>query len=396
MLVYMAEKGSDGESQVATVTPSELDEQITAGKEIVILDTRSEDEFDTWHIQGDTVEIINYPYFRLLDGIPEDLLTELPTSRTITVVCAKGGASEMVAGKLEDEGHTVNHLERGMNGWAEIYESVELPVASSAIITQYQRPSSGCLAYLVVSGDEAAVIDPLRAFSDVYMRDAEAADAEIIHAVDTHIHADHISGTRTVADETGATVTLPQAAADRGFEHAGPYQTLTDGDSLAVGDVTIDAVAMPGHTSGMTAYAVSDVLFTGDGLFVESVARPDLEDRDAAREAAKILHDSLTTLVSTRSGETVIAPGHFSGAADPTDDGTYIATLEELQDTMSALSMATDRFVEYVLADMPPQPTNYQEIIATNLGHQSPTDQEAFELELGPNNCAAGADTQGA
>lgn len=395
-MVYMAEEVSGSDSQVATVTPSELDEQITAGDEIVILDTRSEDEFDTWHIQGDTVEIINYPYFRLLDGIPEDLLAELPTSRTVTVVCAKGGASEMVAGQLEDEGYAVNHLERGMNGWAEIYESAELPTESSATVTQYQRPSSGCLAYLVVSGDEAVVIDPLRAFSDVYVQDAEAAGAEIVHAIDTHIHADHISGTRTVADETGATVTLPQVAADRGFEYDGPYQTLTDGDSVAVGDVAIGAVSMPGHTSGMTAYTLGDTLFTGDGLFVESVARPDLEDQDAAREAAETLHNSLTAVVASQPGETVIAPGHFSGAADPTDDGTYMTTLEELQDTMNALSMATDRFVEYVLADMPPQPTNYQEIIATNLGHQSPTDREAFELELGPNNCAAGADTQGA
>jgi glyoxylase-like metal-dependent hydrolase (beta-lactamase superfamily II) len=139
----------------------------------------------------------------------------------------------------------------------------------------------------------------------------------------------------------------------------------------------------------MTAYAVGDVLFTGDGLFTESVARPDLEDPEAALGAAETLYDSLHDRVLPRSPDTVIAPAHFSDAATPAADGTYTARLGDLEAAMGALSMDRESFVEHVVGDMPPRPANYEDIIATNLGQLSPEDERAFELELGPNNCAA-------
>jgi glyoxylase-like metal-dependent hydrolase (beta-lactamase superfamily II) len=164
---------------------------------------------------------------------------------------------------------------------------------------------------------------------------------------------------------------------------------VRDGDRLTVGDVEIAVIETPGHTSGMTTYQVGDVLFTGDGLFTESVARPDLEDPEAARAAARTLYDSLQERVLSRPDDTVVAPAHFSDAATPSDDGTYTAPLGDLVARMDALRMDRQSFVEFIVADMPPQPANYEDIIATNLGQQAPDDQEAFELELGPNNCAA-------
>ncbi len=73
----------------------------------------------------------------------------------------------------------------------------------------------------------------------------------------------------------------------------------------------------------------------------------------------------------------------------PADDGTYVAPVGDLTERMAALSMDEDAFVETVLADMPPRPANYEDIIATNLGQRTADDEEAFTLELGPNNCAA-------
>ena len=380
---------SDADEPVESITPEELKEGIDSGGDVFILDARSEGDFEAWHIDGKNVELVNYPYFQLLDGIPEDLLTGLPEEQQITVLCAKGGSSEMVAEQLEDEGYDVNHLERGMKGWARIYEYTELDVNIDATVAQYQRPSSGCLAYLVVSGAEAAIIDPLRAFTDQYKQDAHAFGTELTYALDTHIHADHISGIRDLAEETNATAVLPESAADRGVAYDSPYDTVADGDTLTVGDVEIDVIHTPGHTAGMTAYKVGNVLFTGDGLFTESVARPDLEDPEAAKNAARTLYESLTERILTQPDDTVIAPAHFSDAATPNDDGTYTAELGELEESMDALSMDTDEFVEFIISDMPPRPANHEDIIATNLGQESPDDEEAFELELGPNNCAA-------
>ena len=287
-----------------------------------------------------------------------------------------------------EAGRDAVNLAEGMNGWARIYEAVELD-ADAATVVQYQRPSSGCLGYLVVSDGEAAVVDPLRAFADRYVEDAAAYDADLVYALDTHVHADHVSGVRTLAREHGVTAVIPEPAVARGVDYDLDYETVADGDSLSVGDATIDVLHTPGHTTGMTAYRVGSVLFTGDGLFTESVARPDLEEGDeGAPGAARTLYDTLQDLLELPD-ETRVAPAHFSDAATAADDGSYTATLGELEASMDALSMDREDFVEFVLGDMPPRPANYEDIIATNLGWREADDDEAFTLELGPNNCAA-------
>jgi len=379
----------ESDETVASTTPAELKQRIDTGENVFILDARNESDFEEWHIDGENVDIVNYPYFELLDGVPEDLHELLPNDRRITALCAKGGSSELVADNLEDAGYDVDHLERGMKGWARIYEYKELDVDGDATVAQYRRPSSGCLAYIVASDGEAAIIDPLSAFTNEYVQDARVLGADIVYALDTHVHADHISGIRDLATEADATAVIPAAAAERGVDYDQSYETVADGDALSVGNTEIEVIATPGHTTGMTAYRVDDVLFTGDGLFTESVARPDLEDPEAAKDAARTLYESLQEQVLPLPGETVVAPAHFSDVATPNDDGTYTAELGDLIERMDALTMDEDEFVEFIVSDMPPQPANYEDIIATNLGQQSPDDEEAFELELGPNNCAA-------
>ncbi len=373
---------------VESISPTELKERIDHHDEVTILDTRAESDFAEWQIQYPNVTLMNYPYFQLLDGLPSDLLESLPKDQQITVLCAKGGASELVAKQLQDEGYDIDHLERGMNGWARIYESAELTVDLDATIIQYQRPSSGCLSYLIVSSNEAAIIDPLRAFTDRYVQDARAMGAEVTYVLDTHIHADHISGVRTLTEQANATMCLPAPAVDRGVAYDRDYMIIDDGDTLTIGDVELDVIHAPGHTSGMTAYAVGDVLFTGDGLFTDSVARPDLEDPEAAKNAARTLYESLTERVLPRPDGTVIAPAHYGHNATTNDDGTYTVTLGELMSSMDPLSLDKASFVEFVVSDLPPRPANYEDIILANLGQKSLIPEEAFELELGPNNCA--------
>jgi len=376
---------------VDSIAPAELKQQVDAGEDVTILDARMQSDFEEWRIDGDAVEIVNIPYYEFLDEVDDDLLARVPEGEPLVVLCAKGGASEYVAGVLKEAGRDVVHLDEGMNGWARLYDLVEVEgYDGPGAVYQYQRPSSGCLAYLVVDGDEAAVIDPLRAFTDRYLADAEEMGVTLKYAIDTHIHADHISGVRELDDE-GVRGVIPAAAVDRGVTYADVLETVDDGDVLSVGDVDIEVVATPGHTTGMTSYLVGDsLLATGDGLFIESVARPDLEEGDeGAPDAARMLYESLQERVLTLPDETLVAGAHFSDAATPAPDGTYTAPLGDLVAKMDALTMDEDEFVELVLSDMPPRPGNYEDIIATNLGQQSADDDEAFELELGPNNCAA-------
>ncbi|GAB7020834.1 rhodanese-like domain-containing protein [Halostagnicola bangensis] len=378
--------------EIESVTPAELKGRIDGGENVTLLDARMESDYEEWRIDGENVDSINVPYFEFLDeDLDEDVLAQIPDDREVTVLCAKGGASEFVAGSLKERGYNVNHLEDGMNGWARIYERVEVErYDGTGALYQYQRPSSGCLGYFVVDGNEAAVIDPLRAFTDRYFEDAAELGVDLKYAIDTHIHADHISGVRTLVEE-GVKGVIPEASVDRGVTYANEMVLAEDGDEFQIGDATIETIYTPGHTSGMTSYLIDDeLLATGDGLFVESVARPDLEEGDdGALEAASQLYESLQERVLTLPDQTLIGGAHFSAAAEPAEDGTYTAPIGQLEDEMDALTMEEDEFVELILSDMPPRPANYEDIIPTNLGQQEVDDEGAFELELGPNNCAA-------
>ncbi|MCO8245599.1 MULTISPECIES: MBL fold metallo-hydrolase [unclassified Haladaptatus] len=382
----------DPDAEVASVTPDELYERIDAGDAVTILDVRATDEYEKWHIDDENVETINVPYFEYLADDPDDeLFDPVPEDEEVTVLCAKGGSSEYIAGLFAEREYDVNHLEDGMKGWARVLERTEIENdTTDATVVQYQRPSSGCLSYLVVSDDEAAVIDPLRAFADEYVVDADEYGADLRYAIDTHVHADHVSGVRSVGDVSDAEVAVPAPAENRGIDYEESYLAVEDGEELPLGETEIEVIHTPGHTTGMTSYRVGDVLFTGDGLFTESVARPDLEEGDdGAPEAAGTLHETLQEKVLSLPDGTVVAPAHFSDAATTADDGTYTATVGDLRASMDVLSMDREEFVEFILSDMPPRPSNYEDIIGTNLGQQHTDDEEAFALELGPNNCAA-------
>ncbi len=381
------------DSDVESIDPRELKDRIDAGEAVIILDVRVQSEFEKWSIDGQAVESANIPYFDFFDDeIDTDSLPSEAQTSQIVVVCAKGGASEFVAARLVDEaGIDAVNLAGGMNGWAKIYERREITgYDGPGRVYQYQRPSSGCLSYLVVADDAAAVIDPLRVFTDRYRADAEELGVSLALAIDTHVHADHLSGVRHLMDD-GVEGVIPEGAAERGTKYADDARLAADGDEFHVGDVGIEAVATPGHTTDMTSYLVGDALLvTGDGLFVESVARPDLEaGDDGAPAAARQLYESLQERVLTLPPATLIAGAHYSEAAAPVADGTYTAQLGELVERMGALSLDREAFVDLILADMPPRPENHQEIIEVNLGLKEIADEEAFALELGPNNCAA-------
>lgn len=372
------------------VEPSALYERIERGDPVTILDVREADEYAEWHIDGPTVEAVNVPGTKFEGGPGPELLESIPDGDPLVVVCAKGISSAEIATLLREHGFDAENLAGGMEGWAQVYEGREVErYDGSGRLYQYRRPSSGCLAYLLVDGGEASLFDPLRAFVDRYRSDVEELDATLRYAIDTHIHADHFSGVRALA--TGDTVgVLPADSIGRGVTYAEELREATDGSTFSVGGATVTAIHTPGHTSGMTSYLVDEsVLLTGDGLFTDSVARPDLEAGDeGAVDAARTLYDTLQNVVFELPEEVLIAGGHYSDSAEPAADGTYTATLADLRQSMDLLSHDEDTFVERVLADMPPRPSNYRTIIAANLGRERIVEDDAFQLELGPNNCA--------
>ncbi|WP_254279900.1 MBL fold metallo-hydrolase [Haloarcula marina] len=369
----------------------DLKARLDRGESVRILDIRDRDEFEQWRVSGPTVTATQRPFNKFLqakvtDSV-DDLAEDIPGEGPITVVCARGESSAFVAGLLVDNGYEAHNLAEGMEGWARLYEG-HVVECDGATLVQYQRPSSGCLAYLVVSDGEAAVVDPLRAFADRYVADAADHDASLRYAVDTHVHADHVSGVRRLADEYGVESVLPARAVDRGVAFE-PTELPHDG-ALSVGATTLDAVPLPGHTTDMTGLRVGDVLLAGDSLFLDSVARPDLEaGDDGAPELARDLYETLTDRLAALPSTMLVAPGHYAETTAPASDRTYTATLGTLRERLAAFRLDETAFVDRICGDIPPRPANFERIIAINLGTESADDDTAFELELGPNNCAA-------
>ena len=395
----MNEQFPDLQAGVHEISAEQLKARLDAGEQVTILDTRRPSDFEAWKLTHPNVTNVNVPFTEFVDGgEPAEGVPEGVPEGPLVTCCAKGISSLYVAEFLAQAGWEVEALDDGMRAWARLYEAREVAGAGrdpgnrdgDVTVLQYHRPSSGCLAYLVVSGEDAAVIDPLRAFATRYAEDAADRGATLRYALDTHVHADHVSGVRDVAMLTAAEPVLPEGATGRGLAYDATQ--LADGDVLDVGDATIEAVHIPGHTSEMTGYRVGDVFVTGDTLCTESVARPDLESgAEGAAPAAAQLYDTLQS-IAEMPDETVVAPAHTSPSEVPAADGSYTARLDDLKASLPVFSQDRGAFVEETIADMPPRPNNFEEIIETNLGRASVDDDEAFELELGPNNCAATAD----
>ncbi|MGA9399508.1 MBL fold metallo-hydrolase [Haladaptatus sp.] len=375
------------------LSPTELYDRLQRGESLSILDVRNRDEFEAWHI--DAPRTVQRPYVEFMGAKVRGEIPELVESLgldsadedgPVVAVCPQGDASERVAELLREEGLDVLNLEAGMEGWATVYVAREIDVDSGTVV-QYERPSSGCLSYLVISGDEAVVIDPLREFADRYVADADEGGADLRYAIDTHVHADHVSGIRAVAERSEATPVLPVGAKERGL--AFDATLVADGDELELGDGTLTALHAPGHTSEMTLFRFDGVLFSADTLFLDSIGRPDLEaGSDGARSLADSLYATLHDRIRALPGETLVAPGHVRSGTPRASDGTFTDSLSAVCEAVSLLSLDRDEFVARVADDLPPRPANYEEIVSVNLGKETVDSETAFELELGPNNCA--------
>ncbi|CDQ40437.1 MULTISPECIES: MBL fold metallo-hydrolase [Virgibacillus] len=370
-----------------TMSTTELAEKIINYEETTILDVRNTEEFDDWKIEGGNVEIINEPYFNLLDGV-ESIGDKLDKDKEIIVVCAKGGSSEMIADLLEEAGFTnVYSLEGGMKAWSEHLEPVKIAdLKDGGELYQFVRLGKGCLSYFVESNGEAAVIDPARMI-DVYIRFAEEKGVQIKHVLDTHLHADHISGGRKLAEETAGSYYLPPKDAT---EVTFNYQPLQEGNDIMVGNtqVSVQPVYSPGHTIGSTSFIIDDAyLLTGDILFVKSIGRPDLAG--FAEDWVGDLRETLYSRYKDLSKELIALPAHYTFAEELGKGGQVSARLGDLYEKNTGLQVENENdFRKMVTENLPPQPNDYQAIRETNMGKINPEHEKQKEMETGPNRCA--------
>jgi glyoxylase-like metal-dependent hydrolase (beta-lactamase superfamily II) len=293
-----------------------------------------------------------------------------------------GATAAKATDLLRANGVEATTLEGGMRAWSLAWNTAQTTISGCEVV-QVRRTGKGCLSYIVESESEAVVIDA-SVGPDVYAELLAAHRWRLKAVIDTHIHADHLSRSRMLAEQQGVELWLP--AQDR---TRFPFRPIVDGHGVTFGSASLVALRTPGHTPESTTYLLNGAAaFTGDTLFLTSVGRPDLEggDREAAAMRGRQLHESISRWLA-RPARTMILPGLVSEPV-PFDEQLLIAQVGEIRQAVPLTRLDLDAFVETVLARIPPTPPNHLRIVELNERGELPDDTS--ELEAGANRCAIG------
>src|SRR5882762_2790571 len=239
------------------------------------------------------------------------------------------------------------------------------------IFQQILNEESGCLSYLIGCSEagRALIVDPGRDRVHEYLRLAAKKGLTISHIVETHTHADHISGNRDLAELTRAPI-LVHRAAGVAFEHS----EVSDGDELTIGSVRVQIAHTPGHTPDSICLLVTDLsrgdipwfVLTGDLLFVGSVGRPDLGGAQAAQDAWESLRRVLLPLDDSVEVYPAHGAGSACGKAMSAKSGSTIGFERRFNQALQIRDRGA--FVDFLMRDLPPKPPSFEKIVGKNKG----------------------------
>lgn len=334
--------------------------------------------------------------FRALRGsdlyaLPSLEPLDLDPHRPVAVVCGHGNSSARATAFLRARGFEAYSLTGGMARWETIYLPRPLaPTPSIEHVVQLDRVGKGCLSYVLVSDGAAVVVDPGRHVEryDTLLADLAASPVAVI---DTHMHADYLSGARRAAERWGVPYFLHPADAASPYDGRPgrfAYEPLAEGRRLTFGRATLRVECVPGHTLGSVALVADDgFVLTGDFLFVSSVGRPDLGG--AAQAWTGLLWRSLDRARRTWPGERLVLPAHYATEVERRADRSVGARFDVILGTNEPLRVPDEAaFLRWVMRHNAPPPDAYRTIKLANLGLVTLSDADVEALEFGPNQCA--------
>ena len=364
---------------MSTIDAETLRSWLEEGKPVVVLDVCSAADRATWAIPGslhiDAYDELKAHNAHALDGVV------LPSDVPVVTVCNSGYTSQIASKQLESRGIEAMSLVGGMQAWSLSWNTADVSLSNSnAEVIQVRRVGKGCLSYLIGSQGEAAVIDASLQ-PEVYLDLAKSRGWSITAVLDTHIHADHLSRSRLLAEQSGATVYLPdqQRVMYR-------FMPLRNGSIIKVGEASLMVIQTPGHTVESMCYLLDrKTLFTGDTLFLQGVGRPDLHaTTEETRLYAHVLYHSLHHHLLMLPARTLVLPGHTNTPA-PFDKIPLTASLGDLRNQVELLRLSESEFVDALVARIPPVPPSHERIIELNEAGR--LIENPIELEAGANNC---------
>ena len=365
-----------------SITPKELIKNNDSS--ILILDVRHENSFKDWHIKNSVnIDVYDDIWQGNFDAVKQKL-SKMPKDKKIVTVCNAGVTSQNASMLLESMGYNTLVLEKGMVGWNALHQSVDVINEGDLLLKQIVRVGKGCLSYLIGSNSakECFIVDPSQ-FVEEYAGLVKEIGFKIKGVIETHVHADHLSGAKQLTELTKTKYYVSgldlKAKAD--------FIDLDKIDELKIGENTIKIIKTPGHTDGSVCLLVNnEALLTGDTLFLDGVGRPDLmRDKSGIEKVAKILYSSLNK-IKELNGDTIILPAHFTAYNNiPISD-----KLSNLLNNNNTLKINSEQeFANYILNNLPMTPPNYEQIKNINNNFTQLPRQMAEQLEFGPNRCAS-------
>lgn len=368
-------------SDKSVVSLAEFKKRLDAGQVEFLFDLRNRDEFEAWRIEGKReVPTLNIPQVDFV-GEEEGYLDRFPRDKEIITVCAHGDSSRYSAELLQEQGFRAMSIEGGMDAWSEFYETRKLSDAPE--VHQIYRVAKGCMSHVIISGNSAAIIDPIRHIERI-MDIVNKAGARVVAVMDTHLQADHISGGMELTKATGADYYVnPIDAKDATYK----YIPLQSCQCIKVGSSELKAIHSPGHTPGSTSFVLDErFLFTGDMIMGTSIGRPDLGGM--ADQWSELLYSTLFDLYGSMSDSLIVLPTHAASVKEQDASGVVRFTLGQAK-LERDLFLIKDKsaFKARIKETLLENPARYAEIRKVNLGILNPDEAGRKELEIGKNLC---------
>jgi glyoxylase-like metal-dependent hydrolase (beta-lactamase superfamily II)/rhodanese-related sulfurtransferase len=398
-----SEENDNGDLQ--QIKAESLKQKMDKGENIFILDVRTPEEHKTWKISYDKYK--DSSLIPIDDLSSPDALKSIPKDKEIVTFCSHGNRSMSAAKILSQHGYNAKSIKGGLDAWNDVYDVAVIPTIdnnkssrSPLRIWQLRRVSKGCMTYLVSSASKedndgssrnAIVIDPTCGVNEPINKIAKENNLRITNVIDTHMHADHVSGAMKLAKVIGNGVYVSSIEGYQIDNNTGQMTVnqIRDGDKIQLSDsIHIDAIHTPGHTKGSMSFRLTlndntNYLFTGDLLFVDGIGRPDLHNK--AEEFTGSLFDTYHQKILNLPDETIILPAHFSGSFE--HEKPVFASIGSVRKKVKVLSVSQDEFTKFIMNNIPIQPVNYKKIIDINKNLLPCDTIKVSDLEAGPNSC---------
>jgi glyoxylase-like metal-dependent hydrolase (beta-lactamase superfamily II)/rhodanese-related sulfurtransferase len=363
---------------VKVIDAATLNQWLESGKDVCVVDIRTPEERKEWYIPGS----YHFDAYDKLKQQDPNALDKLRVDKKVPVitVCGGGKTSLLAAQILQEKGYEVYSLKDGMKGWSLAWNKAILNKKDYKIF-QLRRTGKGCLSYIITAEGGAIIIDASLPI-EVYENLIKQNNLRLISVMETHIHADHLSRSKQIADKFHVPLMLPVPNKIQ-FN----FQELHGDDIIHLGKLSLKVIATPGHTMESVCFLLNnEVLFSGDTIFTGAVGRPDLKaNAQEAKHRAGLLYDSLQKLIHLGE-EVIVLPAHSSHPVD-FNNIPIQATLSEIKRSVAVLHLNKEAFVNAIIGKLPPPPPNYLTIVEKNLAGDF-SDINPIDLEAGANHCA--------